>query len=69
LHTTPCRKVSFRVFRTIVAVIAIISTITGLTVGYLTQGEAAFASSILMIPLSLIAVGVIAAKFGEKQAE
>ena len=63
------RKVSFRVFRTIVAVIAIISTITGLTVGYLTQGEAAFASSILMIPLSLIAVGVIAAKFREKQAE
>jgi hypothetical protein len=63
------RKVSFRIFRSIVAVIAIISTITGLTVGYATKGEAAFASSILMIPLSLIAIGVIAAKFREPQPE
>jgi hypothetical protein len=63
------RKVSFRIFRSIVAVIAIISIITGLTVGYATKGEAAFASSILMIPLSLIAIGVIAAKFREQQPE
>jgi hypothetical protein len=63
------RKVSFRIFRSIVAVIAIISIITGLTVGYATKGEAAFASSILMIPLSLLAIGVIAAKFREQQPE
>ena len=63
------RKVSFRLFRSIIAVIAIISTVSGLAVGYLTKGEAAFASSILMVPLSLIAIGILAAKSREQHAD
>jgi len=63
------RKVSFLIFRSVVAAIAIISTATGLAVGYLTKGDAAFASSILMIPLSLIASRIIATKFRRKQVE
>jgi hypothetical protein len=63
------RKVSFLIFRSVVAAIAIISTATGLAVGYLTKGDAAFASSILMIPLSLIAARIIATKFRRKQVE
>jgi len=71
LPPRPCweRKISFRIFRSIVAVIAIISTLTGLPVGYVTKGDAALASSILKIPLSRIAIGVIAAKFREQQPE
>jgi uncharacterized membrane protein len=55
------RKVSFKMFRNIIATIVISAIIIGLAVGYLTNGEAAFASSVLMIPVVLIIIGLIGA--------
>ena len=57
--------VSFTLFRTIMGALVLLSTIVGLAVGYLTNGEAAFASSIMMVLLSLITIGILAAKSRE----
>ncbi|HWR54629.1 MAG TPA: hypothetical protein VN428_26205 [Bryobacteraceae bacterium] len=59
------RKVSFELFRSIIGAIVLSATVVGLAVGYLTQGQAAFASSLLMIPIVLITVGLMAAQSKE----
>ena len=56
------RKLSFKVFRNIIGIIVLIAVGVGLAVGYLTKGEAAFASSVLMIPVVLLVVGFVSAR-------
>ena len=56
------RKLSFALFRDILGSVVLIAIAVGLVVGYLTKGEAAFLSSLLMIPGVLVVVGVIAAR-------
>lgn len=56
------RKVSFELFRSAIGAVILSASLIGLLVGYVTHGEAAFISSLLMIPVVLGIFGVLAAR-------
>ena len=56
------RKLSFNAFRTMMGILVLTAIAIGLVVGYLTKGDAAFASSIIMVPVTLIVVGLVTAR-------
>ena len=56
------RRTTFDLFRSAIGAIVFGATIVGLIVGYATHGDAAFVSSLLMIPLVLITFGLLAAR-------
>jgi hypothetical protein len=56
------RKVSFDLFRSAIGAVVLVSSLIGVLVGYVTHGEAAFVSSLLMIPVVLVIFGLFAAR-------
>lgn len=59
------RKVSFGLFRSAIGAVVLSASLIGLVVGYVTHGEAAFVSSLLMIPVVLLIFGLLSAR-GER---
>jgi len=58
------RKLSFEEFSNIIGVVALVAVLVGLAVGYLSKGEAAFMSSLFMIPIVLIVVTMLRKSHG-----
>jgi len=60
------RQLSFRDFRNSIAAIFLAATLLGWATGYFSKGEAALAAALLMVPISITAIGFISAHDREK---